>query len=143
LADCVFDPIARGEAPAHLVLDRGPILGFLDIRPVFPGHVLVIPKEHYPTLAELPAELLAPLLAAGRDVVAAQRQVLGSAGAFLGLNEVVSQSVPHVHLHVVPRRFKDGLRGFFWPRHAYEDPEAAARLAASLRQALEDGPRSL
>lgn len=125
-----------GQLSAHVVLDEGDILAFLDHSPVFDGHTLVIPKAHYATLAELPAHLLAPLLDAGRRIAAAQRSALGAEGAFFALNEVVSQSVPHVHLHVVPRHFGDGLRGFLWPRHHYESQDAAAELACRLREAL-------
>jgi histidine triad (HIT) family protein len=115
------------------VLDEAEFVAFLDHRPVFDGHTLVVPKSHYATLADLP---FGPLFDAGRRVAAAQEAVLGCDGAFFALNEVVSQSVPHVHLHVVPRRFGDGLRGFLWPRHAYESEDAAAQLAARLREAL-------
>lgn len=120
----------------HVVLDEPELVAFLDHRPVFDGHTLVVPKDHYDTLADLPPHLLAPLLDAGRRVAAAQRAVLGAEGAFFALNEVVSQSVPHVHLHVVPRRFGDGLRGFLWPRHRYESEDAAAQLASRLRGAV-------
>ena len=125
-----------GQLSAHVVLDEGDIIAFLDHLPVFDGDVLVVPKEHYGTLADLPAHLLAPLLDAGRRVAAAQRVALGAEGAFFALNEVVSQSVPHVHLHVVPRHFGDGLRGFLWPRHRYESDSAAAGLASCLQEAL-------
>jgi histidine triad (HIT) family protein len=118
------------------VLDEAEFVAFLDHRPVFDGHTLVVPKSHYATLADLPFGLVGPLFDAGRRVAAAQEAVLGCDGAFFALNEVVSQSVPHVHLHVVPRRFGDGLRGFLWPRHAYESEDAAAQLAARLREAL-------
>ncbi len=136
MADCPFDRIVRGEAPAHVVIDEPEIVAILDIRPVFKGHTLVLPRQHYPHLADLPADLLGPLLEAGRRVAAAQRQALAAAGTWLALNDVVSQSVPHVHLHVVPRRRKDGLRGFFWPRTRYDDDSEAAAVAAALRQAL-------
>lgn len=133
---CVFDSIVAGDTPAHVVLDDGEILAFLDARPVFRGHSLVVPRQHWATLDELPADLLGPLLNAGRRVAAAQRVALGAAGTFFAFNDVVSQSVPHVHLHVVPRRKGDGLRGFFWPRQRYADDAEAASVAASLRSAL-------
>ncbi len=136
MADCPFDRIIRGEAPAHLVLDETDIVGFLDVRPVFKGHTLVLPRRHHTHLADLPADLLGPLLEAGRRVAAAQRDALACAGTWLALNDVVSQSVPHVHLHVVPRRPKDGLRGFFWPRTRYDDETEAAAMATDLRRAL-------
>jgi histidine triad (HIT) family protein len=135
-SDCVFDLIASGEAPAHMVLDEPDILGFLDTRPVFLGHTLVVPRTHWATIGEVPPEVLGPLMDAGRRVAAAQRRALGAEGTFFGLNDVVSQSVPHVHLHVVPRRRKDGLRGFFWPRGRYADDGEAASVAARIRSAL-------
>jgi histidine triad (HIT) family protein len=135
-SDCVFDRILEGSLPAHLVLEDDDFVAFLDIRPVFDGHTLVVPREHYGTLAEMPEPLLGPLLRAGRRVAAAQRTVLGADGAFFALNEVVSQSVPHVHLHVLPRTYGDGLRGFLWPRHHYPSNEFASALAGSLRAAL-------
>lgn len=119
-----------------MVLAEAEVVAFLDIRPVFDGHTLVVPRAHYPTLADLPGALLGPLLEAGRRVAAAQQAALGANGAFFALNEVVSQSVPHVHLHVVPRRFGDGLRGFLWPRHKYASEAAAADVATELRAAL-------
>jgi histidine triad (HIT) family protein len=119
------------------VLDEPPILAFLDQRPLFEGHTLVIPRDHYATLAELPDELMAPLFAAARRVAGAFRAALGADGAFLALNDEVSQSVAHVHLHVVPRRYKDGLRGFFWPRNRYADDQRAAAVATAIASALE------
>jgi histidine triad (HIT) family protein len=133
---CIFDRVIDGGIPAHVVLEQPDFVAFLDHRPVFDGHTLVVTRAHYPTLAETPEELLGPMLALARRVAAAQKKVLGAEGAFFALNEVISQSVPHVHLHVVPRRAGDGLRGFLWPRHRYESEEAAADLAAQLQEAL-------
>jgi histidine triad (HIT) family protein len=133
---CIFDEIAAGDRPAQLVLEETDILAFLDIRPVFEGHTLVIPRHHTESIQDLDPALLGPLLEAGRRVGAAQQTALGADGTFFALNEVVSQSVPHVHLHVVPRRRGDGLRGFFWPRTRYADEAAAAAVAAKLRAAL-------
>lgn len=135
-SDCLFDQLIEGTIPSHTVLEEDSFVAFLDNRPVFDGHTLVVPRVHYGTLAETPDELLGPLLRAGRRVAAAQRAALGAEGAFFALNEVVSQSVPHVHLHVVPRSFGDGLRGFLWPRHRYPSEEFAADLATRLRAAL-------
>jgi histidine triad (HIT) family protein len=134
--ECIFDQVVDGGLPAHVVLDEEDFVAFLDYRPVFDGHTLVVTRGHYPTLADTPEELLGPMLAVGRRVAAAQKEVLGAEGAFFALNEVISQSVPHVHLHVVPRRAGDGLRGFLWPRHRYDSEEAAAELAGLLRDAL-------
>ena len=123
-----------------MVLDEPDLIGFLDTRPVFPGHTLIVPRTHWATIAEVPPELLGPILAAGRRVAAAQKEALGAEGTFFGLNDIVSQSVPHVHLHVVPRRRKDGLRGFFWPRGRYADDSEAASVAASIRDAMFPAP---
>ena len=125
-----------GEVQAHLVLEDESFIAFLDYRPVFDGHTLVVPRVHFGTLAEMPDSLLGPMFVAGRRIAAAQRAALGAQGAFFALNEVVSQSVPHAHLHVVPRQFGDGLRGFLWPRHSYDSQATAAALAARLRAAL-------
>lgn len=135
--DCVFEPIIAGTAPAHVLLEETDLVAFLDIRPVFPGHALVVPRQHYGTVSELPAGMAARLWDAGARVAAAQRTALGAEGTFFGLNDVVSQSVPHVHLHVVPRRRKDGLRGFFWPRHRYPSEAEAAGTAGAIRAALD------
>jgi histidine triad (HIT) family protein len=132
---CVFEPIIDGTAVAHRVLDEADLVAFLDIRPVFPGHTLVVPRHHYATIADLPAGMAARLWDAGARVAAAQRISLGAEGTFFGLNDVISQSVPHVHLHVVPRRRKDGLRGFFWPRQKYEPGQAEA-VSSAIRDAL-------
>ena len=134
--DCIFDQIIAGTRPAFFVLDEPELVGFLDVRPVFEGHTLVVPRQHVSTIGELPAGLLGPLLDAGRRVAAAQRTALGADGTLFLLNDVVSQSVPHVHLHLVPRRRRDGLRGFLWPRIRYPDDAAAAAVAHRLRDAL-------
>jgi histidine triad (HIT) family protein len=138
LTACPFDRIRDGELPAHVVLDEPAYFAFLDHRPLFPGHTLVVPRVHYPTLADLPEELAGPLFSTGRRLAMAMRGALGAEGAFIALNDEVSQSVAHVHLHVVPRRRKDGLRGFFWPRSPYRDDAHAAETAAALRAALAD-----
>lgn len=118
-----------------MVLERDDVVGFLDVRPVFPGHVLLVPRAHVDTLTELPDELLVPLFAAARETAAAVKDVLGAQGSFVAMNNTVSQSVPHLHVHVVPRTKGDGLRGFFWPRVRYAEGQAqdvAARLRAVL-----------
>lgn len=132
---CLFCAIARGEEPADLVLQTEQVVAFLDIRPVFKGHVLVAPREHHVTLPELPGRLLVPLFGAVQRVGAAVLDALDAHGSFMAVNNTVSQSVPHVHVHVVPRRRKDGLRGFFWPRSRY-GPGEAAEHAERLRAAL-------
>jgi histidine triad (HIT) family protein len=132
MADCVFCSIVSGETEAHVVLDDGTFVGFLDARPVFKGHVLLVPREHVDTLPDLPAELRDGFLAAAQQLAVAVTEALGAQGSFVAVNNTVSQSVPHLHLHVVPRTKGDGLRGFFWPRTKYADGEAA-EYAARLR----------
>lgn len=119
-----------------MVLEEQDVLAFLDHRPLFPGHTLIVPRRHVATVGEMPDRLAAAIFAAGRRVAAAQRLALGCGGTFFALNDEVSQSVPHVHLHVVPRTRGDGLRGFFWPRTRYQDDAHAEAVAASLRAAL-------
>ena len=130
---CVFDRILAGEADAHWVLDGPEVAAFLDARPVFKGHTLVVPRQHIETVADLEPELLCELVEAGRRVAAAQHEAIGSDGTLFLLNDVVSQSVPHVHLHVIPRRRKDGLRGFMWPRTRYDNEEEAEDFASVIR----------
>jgi histidine triad (HIT) family protein len=122
---------------AHIVLADDDVVAFLDIRPVFKGHVLVAPREHVLTLAELPAWAVGPFFLRVQRVSAVMPAALGSQGTFVAANNVVSQSVPHLHVHVVPRTKGDGLRGFFWPRQRYESDAEAAQYAALLRGALE------
>ena len=136
---CAFCRIAAGDAPAAIVFADDGFVGFLDVRPVFPGHVLVVPRAHHPTLADLPAELVGPLFARVQAVSAAVPVAVEAAGTFVAVNNVVSQSVPHLHVHVVPRRPKDGLRGFFWPRVVYDDDAHRDGVAAAIRSALSAG----
>ena len=118
------------------MLDEPDVLAFLDARPVFPGHTLMIPRVHYDTLPDLPAGLLPTLFEAVQRMSVAVPAAMKADGTFVGINNVVSQSVPHVHVHVVPRVRKDGLRGFFWPRQKYESDEAMATVAQAIRAAL-------
>jgi histidine triad (HIT) family protein len=136
VADCVFCRIVSGEAPAHLVMATEEVVAFLDARPVFKGHVLLVPREHVVTLPDLPPRLRDPFLAAGQKLAAAMVSGLGAQGSFVALNNTVSQSVPHLHLHVVPRTRGDGLRGFFWPRHKYASDQEMAEYADRLTTAL-------
>lgn len=136
VSDCVFCQIVAGELPAHLVLDDDVAIAFLDSRPLFPGHALLAPREHVPTLADLPADQVGPLFERAQRLAAAMESSLDAHGAFVAINNKVSQSVPHLHVHVVPRRRKDGLRGFFWPRTRYADDAEAVAVAQRLRSAL-------
>ena len=130
--------IIEGRLAAEIVLRTPDVIAFLDHRPVFKGHVLVCPTRHVDTMLDLPAELVVPLFDACRRIAAAMTTALGAQGTFVAVNNVVSQSVPHLHVHVVPRSKGDGLRGFFWPRTTYADGEAAA-YATLLREALAAG----
>jgi histidine triad (HIT) family protein len=136
VTDCVFCRIVAGEVPAHIVAQDEATVSFLDARPVFKGHVLVVPREHYVTLADLPPAGIGPLFGQVRLLSAALPAALGAQGTFVALNNVVSQSVPHLHVHVVPRTKGDGLRGFFWPRQRYASEEEAAQYAQRIRDAL-------
>ena len=138
--DDVFCSIVAGEVRANVVLDEPDFLGFLDQRPVFKGHVLLVPKEHVETLLDLPASLHAGLVAAAQRLAGAVVAGLGSTGSFVAVNNIVSQSVPHLHVHVVPRTKGDGLRGFFWPRTKYASDAEAAEYAARLTEALAAAP---
>ena len=132
----MFCQIVAGELPARVVLEDDLVLAFLDRTPLFPGHTLLVPKVHHETLADLPADLLHPLFAQTQRLSAAMESALGAAGSFVAMNNKVSQSVPHLHVHVVPRNRKDGLKGFFWPRNKYSDDAHADEVAATLRTAL-------
>jgi histidine triad (HIT) family protein len=140
--DCLFCRIAAGETNAHTVLETESLLAFLDHRPVFKGHVLLLPREHVVTLPELPGALRDPFLAAAQRLATAMVEGLGAQGSFVAVNNTVSQSVAHLHLHVVPRTKGDGLRGFFWPRHKYSSDEEmreyADRLVAALDKTTDD-----
>jgi histidine triad (HIT) family protein len=135
-AGCAFCAIASGGAPAHTVLEDDDFVAFLDLRAVFPGHVLVVPRVHHETLLDLPPEDVGPLFLRARTIAAAVEGGLGAGGSFVAVNNRVSQSVPHLHVHVVPRTRGDGLRGFFWPRTKYGSEEEMADVAARLRAAV-------
>ncbi len=135
MSDCVFCGIVAGTVEADVVHADDALVAFLDQRPVFEGHVLLVPREHVVTLDELPADLRDPFLATAQRLCRAVVDGLGAQGSFVAVNNIVSQSVPHLHLHVVPRTKGDGLRGFFWPRRKYAAGERAA-YAERLRTAL-------
>jgi len=119
-----------------VVLDDDVCLAFLDVRPLFHGHTLLVPREHHETLADLPSGLVEPFFARAQRLSVAIRDATGSQGSFVAMNNVVSQSVPHLHCHVVPRVKKDGLKGFFWPRTKYESDDEAAGVAERIRAEL-------
>jgi histidine triad (HIT) family protein len=135
--NCRFCQIIAGEDSGHVVFEDERTLAFLDNRPLFPGHSLLVPRDHYQTLADLPDELVGGLFANARLLSVAVPEAMDKPGSFVALNNVVSQSVPHVHVHVVPRQPKDGLRGFFWPRTKYESDEEMREVAERVRKAVE------
>ncbi len=134
---CAFCGVIGGEVDAFRVFEGPVFVGFLDRRPLFPGHCLLAPREHIETLSRLPEELLEPFFSGVKLLSRAVEEAMEADGTFVALNNRVSQSVPHLHVHVVPRKRGDGLRGFFWPRHPYPDRAAAAAVQAAIRAAVE------
>jgi histidine triad (HIT) family protein len=134
--DCRFCQIVAGDEPSHVIFEDDRTLAFLDNRPLFPGHALLVPREHYETLGELPDELVSPLFESARLLSVAIPRAMRKPGSFVAMNNVVSQSVPHLHVHVVPRKQKDGLRGFFWPRTKYESEDQMREVAERVRKAV-------
>lgn len=135
-AGCKFCQIVAGEIPAHFVHETDEVVAFLDHRPLFHGHTLVLPRDHVETLADLDEGRVGPFFLEVQKVETAVRTAMEAQGSFVAENNVVSQSVPHLHVHVVPRRRKDGLRGFFWPRTRYASDAQAAAVAADIRGRL-------
>ena len=135
-APCVFCAIVAGDEPAHVVLDDDAAMAFLDVRPLFPGHVLLVPREHHETLTDLPPEQVEPLFSRARLLAGAVEEAMGAKGTFVAMNNRVSQSVAHLHVHVVPRRRKDGLKGFFWPRNPYRSDAEMEETRAAIVEAL-------
>ena len=133
---CIFCEVVRGERPAVIVAETDLTVAFLDKSPLFKGHTLLVPRAHVETLRDMPDDLLPLYFSELRRVTEAVQDGLGADGAFVAQNNVVSQSVPHLHFHVVPRRRKDGLRGFFWPRERYADDAEAEAFGARIRAAL-------
>jgi histidine triad (HIT) family protein len=123
---CLFCKIVAREVEAKIVFEDEISMAFLDVRPLFPGHVLLIPKGHYPTLLDLPADLVGPFFINAQKLARKVQDGMKAEGSFVAINNVVSQSVPHLHVHIVPRKRKDGLRGFFWPRRPYQEEEMIA-----------------
>ncbi|MDO9377480.1 MAG: HIT family protein [Nocardioidaceae bacterium] len=130
---CLFCRIVAGDEPAHVAFEDDVAVGFLDVRPLFEGHVLVVPRTHVVTLPDLAPDDVGPYFAAVQRVATAVPEAMGAQGTFVAMNNAVSQSVAHLHTHVVPRTRGDGLRGFFWPRTRYADDDAAAEVAARIR----------
>jgi histidine triad (HIT) family protein len=140
-SSCTFCRIAAGETAAPVVFEDSDCLVFLDHRPLFPGRCLLMPRAHYETLADLPPPLAAVLFEYARHLSSVVEQALGAEGSFVAINNRVSQSVPHVHIHVVPRRKGDGLKGFFWPRRKYHGAAEVESVRACLQLAWTRGRR--
>lgn len=135
---CKFCGIVSGELSASIVLDDEFCLAFLDSRPLFHGHCLLVPRGHYETLQDLPEFLIGPLFSDAKLLCLAIEETMSAEGTFVAINNKISQSVPHLHVHVVPRRRKDGLRGFFWPRCRYADEEQMREAAEKIRAAVDE-----
>src|SRR5258708_24605425 len=133
---CAFCRIIRGEEEASLVFEDSLSLAFLDHRPLFPGHCLLVPKAHYETLADLPASLVGPLFQNAQLLERAIEEGLSADGTFVALNNRISQSVLHVHIHLVPRHRNDGLKGFFWPTQRYQEEAALRQVQDTLCAAI-------
>jgi histidine triad (HIT) family protein len=134
--DCLFCRIVSGEVPATVVYEDEVSFAFLDHRPLFPGHTLLVPREHVETLGELPVSQVEPYFKAAQLLARAVESGLEAEGTFVAMNNRVSQSVPHLHVHIVPRRRKDGLKGFFWPRTKYKDEEQMNLVQSKINVAL-------
>lgn len=133
---CPFCKIVRSEAQSYNVFEDDLTLAFLDSRPLFPGHCLLIPKSHFETLIDLPVSLIDPLFKNAQLLARAMEQGLHAEGTFVAINNRISQSIPHLHIHIVPRHKKDGLKGFFWPRQRYPDEAAILDIQNNLRSTV-------
>jgi histidine triad (HIT) family protein len=133
---CVFCSIAKGEVESQIVFRDEQSIAFLDSKPLFPGHCLLIPIAHYETLSQLPRELVGPLFVNVRLIAGAVQKRMNADGSFVAINNRVSQSVPHLHVHIVPRREKDGLRGFFWPRQKYASTQSIMEVQKTLQSTI-------
>ena len=137
MQSCAFCRVVNGELPAAIVFQDEVALAFLDHRPLFPGHCLLVPRQHVETLTDLPKELIAPFFSSAQLLAGAVEQALDAEGTFVAMNNRVSQSVPHLHVHIVPRRRKDGLKGFFWPRKKYFSEEEMLQTQEAIRSAID------
>jgi histidine triad (HIT) family protein len=135
-SSCIFCKVVRREQSANIVFEDDVSIAFLDHRPLFPGHCLLVPKTHFETLADLPTELIGPIFQNVQLLARAVEVAVDAEGSFVAMNNRVSQSVPHLHVHIVPRRRKDGLKGFFWPRHKYGGEAEMLEVQESIRAAI-------
>ncbi|MBV8828975.1 MAG: HIT family protein [Acidobacteriaceae bacterium] len=130
--NCIFCEIIAGQIPAFIVHQDADFVAFLDRHPLFPGHVLLSPRNHYETLLDLPADLNGAAMANTQLLAKAVESCMEAHGTFIAVNNRVSQTVPHLHIHIVPRRRKDGLKGFFWPRQDYKDDSDRESVRAAI-----------
>ena len=137
-SSCVFCQVTKGDVAASVVFEDDISVAILDHRPLFPGHTLLLPRIHYETLADLPEPLIGQFFTNVQLLARAVETALTAEGSFVALNNHVSQSVPHLHIHIVPRRRKDGLKGFFWPRNKYQDDEHIKKTQVAIKQAISD-----
>ena len=137
VAECAFCRMIRGETPTPVVYQSDVAFAFLDHRPLFRGHCLVVPRRHLETLTDVPADLLGPFFAEVQLMAAAVQTAMNAQGTFVAMNNRVSQSVPHLHVHVVPRNRRDGLRGFFWPRTRYDDADELETVRSLVERTVE------
>jgi len=133
---CIFCRIAAGDLPAHIAYQNADVVAFLDREPLFPGHLLLCPREHYETLLHLPEPMAGPMMKMTQLLAKAVENATGAHGTFIAVNNRVSQTVPHLHIHIVPRRRGDGLKGFFWPRRPYKDDEARESVRAAIESEI-------
>jgi histidine triad (HIT) family protein len=134
---CIFCKLASAELPSDFVYQDDDSYAFLDNQPLFPGHVLLMPRGHYETLGDLPAPLIGPLFSTAQLIARAVESALDAEGTFVAINNRVSQTVPHLHIHIVPRRRRDGLKGFFWPRHDYQDDSARETVRDAIEREIQ------
>jgi histidine triad (HIT) family protein len=134
---CAFCDIIAGASPARIVFEDDVSMAFLDARPLFPGHCLLVPRQHYEVIGELPHDLIGPLFENAQLLSGAVEAAMKAEGSFVALNNRVSQSVPHLHIHIVPRRKKDGLKGFFWPRNPYKSESEMEDVQRSIRASMQ------
>lgn len=140
LPPCIIDLIASHQEPAAIVFDDQDFIAFLDHRPLFPGHTLLAPKRHFATVYEVPSSLVGPFFLLTQRLGLAVEKAMGAAGSFIAINNTVSQSIPHVHVHIVPRNRRDGLKGFFWPRTRYDSDSHMAQVRDTIRHCLDALP---
>lgn len=138
MKNCTFCEIAAHEKPSVILYEDDKLLAFLDVRPLFPGHALLIPKEHYETFYDLPQSLLQPFFSLAQILGKAIEKGMEAEGSFIAMNNKISQSVPHLHIHIVPRNFQDGLKGFFWPRNPYQDERHKEEVQTLIKKYLSD-----